>query len=147
MTLNLYDFIGIILWVVLITCSITLAVSFRREIKVVLFRFLVSTGLYAKWLKISNRSGASEGEGKVNYEIYNPNTGQIDDQQYVVYPEVLKQQMIQEQRIQQTPAATDDVLHKSEFFNRNDDEDLNNVETARHLMNSENPNFEPGKAP
>ena len=78
-TLNLYDFVGIILWVVLLTCAFALIVSFRKELKVILYRFAVVTGLYTKWMKLTNRPIAGGGEAKVNYEIYNPNTGQIDD--------------------------------------------------------------------
>ena len=81
--MNLYDFIAIILWVIIITCIITLAISFRKEIKILLFRFCVVTGIYSKWRKFTGQGDdpnlANGDEAKVNYEIYNPQTGQIDD--------------------------------------------------------------------
>jgi hypothetical protein len=63
----------------MIVCLITLTISFRREVRAVTVRFLVSSGFYDWYLQAAQymRNPVEHPEeiprgAKVNYEIYNP---------------------------------------------------------------------------
>lgn len=83
--MNLYDFIAIIFYVIFGTCVITLIVAFRKEIKVLLKRLALLTRTYSCWKRfkalfvLKSEQELATQTIKINYEIYNPTTGMIDD--------------------------------------------------------------------
>ena len=92
-TFSMYDFVAIIFYVVFATCLVTLAFAFRGEIAIIIRRTMIVTGTMIYWVKFKrmfcccapcNEDSDEEviqnmGDAKVTYEIYNPQTGKIDD--------------------------------------------------------------------
>ena len=105
-TINLFDFAIVIFYVLLIVFIISMSYALRKEIKVVVVRLLSLLGLlpYLRELRRSCinifRTRSKEEiqaqdarnkikEQRITYEIYNPNTGKIDDQQFSNFPSEL----------------------------------------------------------
>jgi hypothetical protein len=131
--LNIGQIIIIVMWVILLTLTTIFIYLNRYHIKVVFSRCVSSTCLLNMWVYVrGNQEQTEQTQAKVNYEIYNPNTGGIEDRQYCKYPnrlaEELKREieMMEQQNnnkklrnfnIQGENEPKEDILKESPFFN------------------------------
>ena len=84
----------IVLWVIITLWFCAIMIAFRRHIRIIIkriARFLGLISLYKQFKKCFGRRSSQEELGlekdrqrmkTVNYEIYDPNTGRIVDQQF-----------------------------------------------------------------